>query len=58
MTILYISPSGSYVSSEDAESDINDFFAQSDDFHRVEMPEDTEQDMDEFVDEFIRKLHY
>ena len=58
MATLYISPCGSYISNEDSERDRYEFFAQHDDVHRIEMPEDTEQDMDEFVDEFIRKLHY
>lgn len=58
MTTLYISPNGSYVSSEDSAEDITDFFAQHSDVHQVSMPEDSDKDMDEWVYEFIRNLHY
>lgn len=58
MTTLYISSCGSYISNEDSEQDRYEFFAQHDDVHKVEMPDNIEQDMDEFVDEFIRNLRY
>lgn len=58
MITLYISPNGSYVSSEDSEQDRYEFFAQHDDVHKVEMPDDTEEDIEELVAKFIENLHY
>ena len=57
MITLYISPNGSYVSSEDSEADFHDFFAQHDDVHRVEIPDDTEEDIEELVAKFVENLH-